>query len=347
MAALVTIEWDRNRVRIIDQTRLPENLVYEDISTIESMFEAIKILKVRGAPAIGIAAAYGLYLGTRAVPDTTPVKDFLKILDEKAAYLASSRPTAVNLFWALNRMKAAAAALQNSTAGTLKALLLQEAHSIAQEDARMCRKIGENGFEIIKNFTTILTHCNAGSLATGGVGTALAPIYVGAEKGVKYHVYADETRPLLQGARITAFELMAAGIDVTVICDNMAAMVMAKKGVQAVITGADRIAANGDAANKIGTYGLSILAAAHSIPFYIAAPFSSFDLALASGQEIPIEERKPEEITNGFGRRTAPKDVKVFNPAFDVTPFKNITAIITERGVIRPPFTESINRMMH
>ncbi|MDD5675646.1 MAG: S-methyl-5-thioribose-1-phosphate isomerase [Chitinivibrionales bacterium] len=347
MAPLTTIEWKNNCVRIIDQTKLPQERLYEDIATTEAMYDAIKILKVRGAPAIGIAAAFGLYLGIREVPDTTVVSVFLKILKKKAAYLAASRPTAVNLFWALERMQAVAGKeTKGHTTFQLKNILLQEAIKIAREDAEICRKIGINGFKLIKDFGTILTHCNAGSLATGGMGTALAPIYIGAEKGKKFKVFADETRPLLQGSRITAFELMAAGIDVTVICDNMAAVVMAKKGVHAVITGADRIAANGDTANKVGTYGLSILARAHEIPFFIAAPFSTFDLSIKSGAQIPIEERRAEEITCGFGKTTAPKNVKTFNPAFDVTPHANITAIITERGILYPPFVKSIKKMM-
>ena len=348
MSRLKTIEWTNDCARIIDQTLLPSGLVYKDITTSEEMHEAIKQLRVRGAPAIGIAAAFGLYLGIRNQPDDIPVDRFMAALKKQADFLAASRPTAVNLSWALIRLQSRA--LSAAAAGTatrdIKRTLLDEAKKILDEDRLMCRAIGEHAFELLKDFRAVLTHCNAGGLATSEYGTALAGVYVAQEKGKLIHVYSDETRPLLQGSRITAFELSAAGVPVTVICDDMAATVMARGMVDAAIVGADRIAANGDTANKIGTYGVALLARAHGIPFYVAAPSSTFDLAIVDGREIPIEERPREEITFGFGKRTAPENVPVFNPAFDVTPSSLITAIITEKGILHPPFTHSIARMI-
>jgi methylthioribose-1-phosphate isomerase len=343
MPYLKTIDWDDDAVKIIDQTRLPLSLTYERIDRIEVMHEAILQLRVRGAPAIGIAAAFGVYLGIKNIPDSSDGASLLTLVQEKAAFLATARPTAVNLFWALERVKSKAAELikNNIPAGSIKKLLLQEAMDILEEDRAMCRRIGEYGQKLLKGKKTVLTHCNAGGLATSEYGTALAPVYCAAEQGRFIHVYADETRPLLQGARLTCFELMQAGIPVTLICDNMAATVMARGLVDAVLVGADRIAANGDTANKIGTYGVAVLAKAHDIPFYVAAPASTFDLSLASGKEIPIEERSGSEITNGFGTQTAPSGIKVFNPAFDVTPSPLITAFITDRGVILPPFRQN------
>jgi len=343
---LKTIEWTENCVTIIDQTLLPNELVYKKINTIKEMWNAIKILEVRGAPAIGIAAAFGLYLGIRLVPDSATQQQFDSQLKEQANYLASSRPTAVNLFWALSRMQAKVLTINNAPVAEQKKLLFDEAQAILEEDRRMCKAIGEYGFELIKDCKAILTHCNAGGLATSEYGTALAGVYIGMEKGKKIQVYSDETRPLLQGSRLTAFELSAAGIPVTMICDNMAATVMARGLVDAVIVGADRIAANGDTANKIGTYGVAILAKEHGIPFYVAAPSSTFDVTITDGSKIPIEERAREEITNGFGKITGPQNVPVFNPAFDVTPNKYITAIITEKGVLYPSFTDAIQRMI-
>jgi methylthioribose-1-phosphate isomerase len=344
MSRLKTIEWIDDCARIIDQTLLPTELAYKDICTIEGMYEAIKLLRIRGAPAIGIAASFGLYLGIRNMPDNTPWDRFENELLKQAAYLASSRPTAVNLFWALARMQNRAQSSTPAQTQDAKNALLDEAKIILEEDRRMCRAIGEYGFELIKGCTAVLTHCNAGGLATSEYGTALAGVYVAQEKGKLIHVYSDETRPLLQGARITAFELSAAGVPVTVICDNMAATVMARGMVDAAIVGADRIAANGDAANKIGTYGVALLAKAHNIPFYVAAPSSTFDLSIADGSKIPIEERPKEEITLGFGKQTVPDNVPVFNPAFDVTPCGLISAIITEKGILYPPFAASITR---
>ncbi len=344
MSRLKTIAWTGNAARIIDQTRLPSELVYEDIAAIEQMYDAIRVLKIRGAPAIGIAAAFGLYLGIRNSGEDLPHREFVEMVEEKAAYLAGARPTAVNLFWALDRMKSRAAACAlHAGVQECKQALLDEAQRMLEEDRQMGRLIGEHGFGALARYNSILTHCNAGGLATAEFGTALAPVYIGQERGKVFSVYADETRPLLQGARITAFELAAAGIPVTVICDNMAATVMAQNKVDAVIVGADRIAANGDVANKIGTYGVALLARAHNKPFFVAAPSSTFDLTLDSGSDIPIEERDASEVVNGFGRQTAPDDAAVFNPAFDVTPHELITAIITEAGMLYPPFTQSIS----
>lgn len=271
----------------------------------------------------------------------------LTLLEKNGDYLSDSRPTAVNLAWAVNRIKAKARELQSSSSVVgIKTGILKEAKAILEEDREMGRAIGEHGAELLKDVRSILTHCNAGGLATAEYGTALAPVYVAAEKGKKFTVYADETRPLLQGARITTFELQQAGIPVILICDNMAATVMARGKVGAVIVGADRITANGDTANKIGTYGVALLAKAHKIPFYVAAPSSTFDLKLATGKEIPIEERSDEEVTCGFGKRTAPEGVPVFNPAFDVTPADLISAFVTENGIARPPFSESISSLV-
>lgn len=345
---LPTIEWEggiHGRIRLIDQTLLPSELKYIYCEDLKSVWHAIKTLMVRGAPAIGIAGAMGVVLGAKDI-NTEDVDTFLQELKRVTAYLGSSRPTAVNLFWGITRMERIAQEKNGNSVQKIKELLLEEALKIQNEDKAICRQIGENGAGFIKDGSSILTHCNAGGLATADYGTALAVLFKAKEQGKKIKVYADETRPLLQGSRLTAWELMHAGIDVTLICDNMAAHVMKQGKVQGVIVGADRIAANGDTANKIGTYGVSILAKEHGIPFYVAAPVSTFDLSIKSGEDIPIEERSPEEVTHGFGKRTAPEGVKVFNPAFDVTPAKNITAIITEKGVINRPSYESIQRIL-
>ncbi|GJQ58220.1 MAG: S-methyl-5-thioribose-1-phosphate isomerase [Candidatus Scalindua sp. AMX11] len=341
---LPTIEWIGGidgKIKIIDQTLLPTELKYVYCDDVKDAYHAIKTLMVRGAPAIGIAAAMGTVLGI-GKSDSGNYEDFMRDLKETTTYLASSRPTAVNLFWGLKRMEATASKNSHKSVADIKNLLLEEAKTILEEDKEICRKIGENGQSLIPDGGTVLTHCNAGGLATAYYGTALALIFTAAQKGKTVHVYADETRPLLQGSRLTAWELKNAGIDVTLICDNMAAHTMKDKKVDCIIVGADRIAANGDAANKIGTYGLSIVAKEHHIPFYVAAPASTFDLSLASGTEIPIEERDPAEVTHIQGNRIAPEGVKVFNPAFDVTPAGNIKAIITERGVINDPTTEKV-----
>lgn len=340
-----TIKWTKGRLKIIDQTQLPEKLVYEWLDTVEDVWDAIKQLKVRGAPAIGVSAAYGVLVALKGY-DPPNSKALLKKLDKAVAYLASSRPTAVNLTWALKRMQSLAHGMADKSPRQILAALRKEALLIHEEDRELCRNLGRHGSKLIRSGDTVLTHCNAGALATGGMGTALAAMFAAHEKGKKVSVIADETRPLLQGARLTTWELMKAGIDVTLICDNMAAQVMREGKVDLVITGADRVAANGDAANKIGTYGVALLAKAHNIPFYVSAPSSTFDLSVATGAEIPIEQRKAEEITEGFGKRTAPKKVKVYSPAFDVTPARLIKALITEKGIIRKPFKQNIAKIL-
>jgi len=328
---------------MIDQTLLPVEFRQIEVQDIEAMWEAIKVLRVRGAPAIGIAAVFGTILGIQK-SQATNYEDFRADLTKATDYLATARPTAVNLFWALERMKRVADENRHMTIPVLKERLLDEALAILEEDRRMCRAIGRHGAELVRDGDGILTHCNAGGLATADYGTALAVIYAAHEQGKKVRVFADETRPLLQGSRLTAWELMHSGVEVTVICDNMAAVVMRQGKVNLVVVGADRIAANGDTANKIGTYTVAILAREHGVPFYVAAPSSTFDLSLASGDEIPIEEREPHEVTHGFGRQTAPDGVAVYNPAFDVTPASLITGIITERGIISPVSPETIRQ---
>jgi methylthioribose-1-phosphate isomerase len=330
----------------IDQTRLPQRLVMIKIRNVKTLIDAIKTLAVRGAPAIGVAAAYGLVL---AIQKTGNAKNTLALLRKQARKIASSRPTAVNLSWAVSRVQQKAQALvsKNPQAAVkdLKAVILNEAHKIHRQDVAMCRQIGRNGEKFIKNGAGILTHCNAGLLATAGDGTALSVIYEAKKRGKKFRVYADETRPLLQGSRLTAWELQNAEIDTTVICDNMAGALMRQGKISMVITGADRIAANGDSANKIGTYSLSVLAKAHKIPFYIAAPSSTFDLKIKNGSLITIEERPADEVAKICGKRITPKGVKIENPAFDITPAQNITAIITERGVIKNPNARKIKNI--
>jgi len=346
MAPLKTIEWTEGKIRIVDQTQLPLYLTFTFINTAEEMFWAIKTLKVRGAPAIGVAAAFGLYLGIRNVPDSSSFDFFTECLQKTAGYIASSRPTAINLKWALDRMQSLVRSTKTtSSIEQIKTMLLEEAKRILAEDNHICRAIGEHGFAVLKEHTTLLTHCNAGGLATVEYGTALAPVYIGKEKGKIFHLYVDETRPLLQGSRITAFELKEAGIPLTLICDSMAATVIAQGKIDAVIVGADRIAANGDVANKIGTYSVALAAKAHAIPFYVAAPLSTFDITVKNGKEIPIEERPAEEITKAFGRQTAPSDISVYNPSFDITPHELITAIITEKRVIYPPYEKTISEV--
>ena len=348
-SSLATIAWvgdARGFVRLIDQTLLPTRLEYRDCRTVEEIWEAIRALRVRGAPAIGIAAAMGVVLGVQRLPDGRR-GTFGSRLREVTAYLRTSRPTAVNLFWALDRMERR---VQERTEALspdqLRAELLEEALAIQDEDRRMCRAIGQAGAVLIGDGQGVLTHCNAGGLATADYGTALAVLFTAAEQGRRFQVFADETRPLLQGARLTAWELQQRGIDVSVICDNMAAQVMKEGRVQVVVVGADRIAANGDTANKIGTYGVALLAQAHGIPFYVAAPSSTFDLSLPTGDAIPIEQRDPREVTHGFGVATAPEGVKVYNPAFDVTPARLIAGIVTEKGLIRPVNETTIRRTL-
>ncbi len=337
-------------LELIDQRQLPGQFVKLQCRDTETLFDAIKTLAVRGAPAIGVSAAYGLVLAMQKLAAGNNLERGLKVLAESCEYLASSRPTAVNLFWALDRVRTKAeeiaSAQPETKLQTLRQAVLDEANAICREDMDMCRQIGQNGQKYIKEDAGILTHCNAGALATAGQGTALSVMFEAHKKGRKFKVYADETRPLLQGARLTAWELKQAGIDVVVVCDNMAGWLMKQGLISAVITGADRIAANGDTANKIGTYGLSILAKEHGIPFYIAAPSSTFDLSIKSGAEIPIEQRAADEVTTFAGTRTAPDGVDVYNPAFDITESQDIAAIITEKGVIENPNTESIRELL-
>ncbi len=333
-------------VCIIDQTRLPGEVVWRDLTTIEEVWAAIKTLAVRGAPAIGVAAAAGLAVAAGQI-QAEDFAEFYQKFCRMKAYLASARPTAVNLTWALERMKRVVLESKQYTLLTIKARLLAEANAICQEDEDCCRAIGENGLPLIEGCRAVLTHCNAGRLAAVRYGTALAPIYLAGEKGTAPKVYADETRPLLQGARLTAWELAQAGIEVELLCDNMAATLLSQGKVDAVIVGADRIAANGDAANKIGTYNLALLARCFHIPFYIAAPCSTIDVGCAAGRDIVIEQRDPDEVTEQwYARRMAPEGIAVFNPAFDVTPHELITAIITERGVLRAPFGPAIEVLL-
>lgn len=340
-----TISWDKNAVRIIDQTRLPLEKKFISIKTTKDMREAIKSLKIRGAPAIGIAAAFGIYLGIKEFKGDDK-KQFGRRLDEVCSYIEGSRPTAVNLFWAVQRIERLVSYHEKLSPSELKQLILQEAILMIDEDNRVCRAIGENGVSLIKDGYSLLTHCNAGGLATAMYGTALAPVFRAKELGLNIHVFVDETRPLLQGSRITAWELLEADIPATLITDNMAAFVMYQKKINMILVGADRIAANGDTANKIGTLGVAILAKEFSIPFYIAAPLSTIDIKTPSGDKIPIEQRDPMEIIKGFGTQTAPSRIQVYNPAFDVTPARLIKGIITEKGIIRPPYHENIQKIM-
>ncbi|MDP4097938.1 S-methyl-5-thioribose-1-phosphate isomerase [Paenibacillus sp. P96] len=341
-SAPVSLIWKGDRLAMLDQRLLPESIVMLDLFTPEEVWEGIHAMKVRGAPAIGMAAAYGVVLGAKAY-GASEATEWLEHVQAVCGHLATSRPTAVNLFWALDRMKKRAQELvQTGTVENWNAGLEQEAIAIQAEDEQVCRSIGEHALPLFEDGMGVLTHCNAGGLATAKYGTALAPMYLAHENGIHLKVFADETRPVLQGARLTAFELQQAGIDVTLLCDNMAGMVMSKGWVQAVIVGTDRVAANGDVANKIGTYSVAVLAKAHGIPFYVASPLSTIDLNTPTGADIPIEERSAEEVTEGFGRRTAPQGVKVFNPAFDVTPNEYVTAIITEKGIVRPPYSNNL-----
>ncbi len=375
---LKPIEWTGRTLRLLDQTKLPGERVYVEIANERQMWDAIRRLVVRGAPAIGIAAAFGVYLGVREHRDED-VYGFMRRLREVCDYLVTSRPTAVNLVWAVRRVFNVAEEVRghaNTSSPVCHVVrdileaMLDECLRMIDEDNAVCRAIGENGLKVLVECDEavrslrsaqaarrsdggkeaerfqILTHCNAGGLATAGYGTALAPIYLGAERGMKFHVFADETRPLLQGSRITAFELKENGIPVTVICDGMAASVMAGKKIDAIFVGADRIAANGDTANKIGTHALAILAKHFAIPFYVAAPTSTVDLETADGAAIPIEQRNADEVTHFASQATAPEGVEALNPAFDVTPAELITAIVTENGVVRAPYDPALRRLV-
>ncbi len=341
----VYLDDENDAVVLIDQTLLPNEVKYLRLKSQPEIWEAIRELRVRGAPAIGITAAYGAYLGVKN-SSAADFDSFYAGFNAVKEYLASARPTAVNLFWALDKMEACLLANQEKPIDEILLALKEQAHEIKAEDIHTNRAIGEYGLSLIQPGWGILTHCNAGSLATAKYGTATAPIYLGQERGYHLRVFADETRPLLQGARLTSFELASAGVDVTLICDNMAATVMQKGWVQAVFVGCDRVAANGDAANKIGTAGVAILAKEFNIPFYVCAPTSTIDLNTPTGEQIEIEERPGEEIyQKWYAQPMAPlKGVRFYNPAFDVTPAGNITAIITEYGIMRPPYGESLRK---
>jgi methylthioribose-1-phosphate isomerase len=336
---------ETGQLQLLDQTLLPVECRDLRCSTVETVWEAIKSLRVRGAPAIGVAAAYGVVVGCQSVRQASR-DEFDGRLKQVLDYLAGSRPTAVNLFWALDRMGRFAGSHAKLSAAEMLDRLLVEAQLIEREDREMCAAIAQHGLPLVRDCSGILTHCNTGGLATAGDGTALAVIFAAAKANPKLQVYADETRPLLQGARLTAWELMQRNVPTTLICDSMAGWVMKERRVQAVIVGADRIAANGDSANKIGTYSLAILAKAHGIPFYVAAPSSTFDLTIESGEQIPIEERASPEITHAFGRQTAPDGCRTYNPAFDVAPATHISALITEKGAIQPVTASNIRAMM-
>ena len=337
---LPTVGFDRDAVVLIDQRRLPDEEVYLRCRDHHEVARAIKDMAIRGAPAIGVAAAYGLALGVRLA--TVEGEALRAEFEAMAAELAATRPTAMNLFWAIARMRSRYEALAAAGADGLRFGLLREAEAIDEEDVLSCRRIGDLGADLLPDEARILTHCNAGALATAGYGTALGVIRSAAKRGKVRSVLADETRPYLQGARLTAWELLRDGIPTTVIADNMAGFLMSRGEVNAVVVGADRIARNGDVANKIGTYSVAVLARENGIPFYVAAPVSTFDLATPSGGEIPIEERAAEEVTHHGGRRLTPAGVAVRNPAFDVTPARYVTAIVCERGVARPPYEESL-----
>ena len=335
-----TIEWKGDHIRLLDQTRLPSEEIYIDIFTVDEICDAIKRLAVRGAPAIGVAAAMGVALGMLAAPETD-ADEFDRHFEEACRQISATRPTAVNLFWAVQRMKQVRSAAAGLALSDVKERLTAEAVLMEREDRMLCERIGQAGRELIRNGDTILTHCNAGGLATAGYGTALGVIRAAFEQGKSIEVFSDETRPLYQGARITSWELKKLGIPVTLIPDNTAGALMQKNEIQAVIVGADRIAGNGDAANKIGTYSVAVLAGRHEIPFYVAAPLSTIDMSLPAGTGIPIEERDPTEVTHICGVRIAPEGVRVRNIAFDVTPHHLIAGIITEFGVAREPYEEA------
>jgi len=341
--SIPTIEWKNDCARIIDQTKLPQNYKFICIRDVRRMWHAIKRLEVRGAPALGAAGALGTYLGIRG-SKASRWPEFKNELKKVTSYLGTSRPTAVNLFWALKRVEEAAKQSRSEPVEKIKSLILKEARKIIQEDKDICRRMGLNGAKLIKDGDRVLTHCNAGALATVDFGTAVGVFYQAKRQGKKIKVYADETRPLLQGARLTAWELLKHKIDATVLCDNMAGSLMKEGAVDKIFVGADRIAANGDAANKIGTYGLAVLANYHKIPFYIVAPISTIDFSLKSGKGIPIEHRDRKEVISWGGVQTAPENIKVYNPAFDVTPARLITGIITEKGIARPPYHENLKR---
>ena len=339
-----TVRWRKNKVELIDQGELPAKMKYVCCRTLKDIFSAIKTMKVRGAPAIGITGAYGVYLGIRK-SRAEDFKSFKCDIEKCVKYLGASRPTARNLFWALERMLREAEKNKKKPVSEIKRLMLAQAHLLLAEDKKICRKIGQYGQKLIKRGSSVLTHCNAGGLATADYGTALGVIFAGKSKIRK--VYVDETRPRLQGARLTAWELTKAKVPAVLICDNMAASFMARSKIDMVIVGADRIASNGDTANKIGTYSLAVAARYHNIPFYVAAPISTFDLSLSSGKEIPIEERCVSEVKEINGKYITVKDIKAENPAFDITPARLISGIITEKGIIKNPNKKRIKKIIN
>lgn len=341
----VTLDVEKNELLLIDQTKLPYEVEVISIHTKEEIWHAINILQVRGAPAIGVAAAIGIYVVSSRF-ESRSIIEFKQEFEDVKDYLATSRPTAVNLFWALDKMHKIVKNNADKSVGELKILLKKEAMKIHDDDIEVCRKIGENGLSLVKPGDGLLTHCNAGKLATVKYGTATAPMYIGYEKGYDFKIFADETRPLLQGARLTSYELKESGLDVTLICDNMSASVMRNGWIQAVFVGCDRVAANGDVANKIGTNVVATVAKRYNIPVYVCSPTSTIDVMCKTGDEINIEERKPEEITElWYKERMAPKGVKIYNPAFDITDNDLIAGIVTEYGVLEPPYDEAIKNL--
>ncbi len=339
-----TLYWKDDKVYLIDQRKLPLEEIYLEYSDYKTLADAIKNMVVRGAPAIGVTGAMGVALGALGI-DSKTQEDFIQKMNKVCDVLISTRPTAVNLAWGVNRMKALYLKAMDFNQEKMRELLVQEALAIFEEDVQLCKKIGEQGEKLFEDGDTVLTHCNAGALATAGQGTALSPIYEAYRKGKKIKMFADETRPFLQGARLTAWELTKNNVDVTLIPDVAAASLMRAGVIQKVIVGADRIVANGDFANKIGTYSVALAAKTHNIPFYVAAPFSTIDWEMQSGAEIPIEERPRDEVANFFEQNIAPAGVKVRNPAFDVTPNELVTGIITERGVVTAPFKENLKKL--
>jgi len=338
-----TLRWNEGEFYLLDQTKLPLEVIEEKQETAEQVWDSILQLKVRGAPAIGVAGAYGLLV---AIKNKTALEktDFLKEVEAKADFLESARPTAFNLKWALDRMVRSANDFSGDDSRVMYKNLEEEAIRIHEEDVQLCLKMGINGEPLIKDGMGVMTHCNAGALATTGIGTATAPMYLAHQNGVQFRVYSNETRPLLQGARLTSWELQQSGLDVTLLTDNMAAHIMSQGLIDLVITGTDRVAANGDVANKIGTYGVAILAKHFGIPYYVACPYSTIDLNSREGKEIVIEERKAEEVTHFGLRRTAPEKMKVRNPAFDITPNELVTGLITEKAIITSPFSENLSK---
>ena len=342
----VALNEENKTLVIIDQTLLPNETKIIEISEAQDIWDAIYLLKVRGAPAIGVAAAFGIYILADKISDDLSYDDFYAEFLKQKEFLNSSRPTAVNLSWALNRMDELVKNNRDKTIPEIKELLKKESIAIKDEDTAMCKAIGEYGLSLVKKGDGLLTHCNAGQLATSKYGTATAPMYLGHEKGYDFKIYCDETRPLLQGARLTAYELSSAGLDVTLQCDNMVSSLMKEGKINAVFVGCDRVAANGDAANKIGTSGVAIIAKHYGVPFYVCAPSSTIDMNIATGDDIIIEQRKTEEVTSmWYEKPMAPDNIKVYNPAFDVTDNELITAIVTEKGIVRAPFKEGFEKL--